>query len=294
MNLPRKSHAIKSVLLLALVCWCALAQAAQVAGTVMNLSGPLLATGADGTARILAPKSEVEQGDTLVTEKNTYALIKFIDNSEITLRPGSSMKIERFAFDAGKPDDDNAAFSLLKGGLRSITGLLGKRNKERFSLKTPSATIGIRGTTFIVEFVPESEAALAAARLAYNLASTAALSASTSAAAPRSDAPAAAPAAIAPLLLAQASIKPPPAGGLAPGLYVQVTDGMIQVSNTGGTQQFAAGQFGYTRNVIQPPVLLPANPGIRFTPPPTFSSLAPNNTGASGAAKAAAVDCEVR
>ncbi|WP_229440707.1 FecR domain-containing protein [Massilia sp. BSC265] len=130
------------------------AWAAQVAGVVARLSGPLMAKKADGSVKVLGLKSEIESGDTLVSEKNTYAQIKFIDNSEITLRPGTTFKVENFSFDEGKPDGDNASYSLVKGGLRSITGLMGKRNKEKFSLKTPTATIGIRGTTFIAQFVP--------------------------------------------------------------------------------------------------------------------------------------------
>jgi hypothetical protein len=131
-----------------------LARAGQVAGTVVHLSGPLLDRKADGTVKVLALKSEVESGDTLVAEKNTYAQIRFADDGEITLKPGTTFHIENFAYEAGKPEADSAAFSLLKGGLRSITGLLGKRNKEKFSLKTPNATIGIRGTTFIAQYVP--------------------------------------------------------------------------------------------------------------------------------------------
>jgi hypothetical protein len=131
-----------------------LARAGQVAGTIVHLSGPLLDRKADGTVKVLALKSEVESGDTLVAEKNTYAQIRFIDNGEITLTPGTTFHIENFAYEAGKPEADSAAFSLVKGGLRSITGLLGKRNKEKFSLKTPNATIGIRGTTFIAQYVP--------------------------------------------------------------------------------------------------------------------------------------------
>ncbi|MET3131647.1 hypothetical protein AAKU55_001910 [Oxalobacteraceae bacterium GrIS 1.11] len=288
MSQSRKCIAIRALLLLALFCWGALAYAAQVAGTVMNLSGPLLAKKADGSAKILAVKSEVEQGDTLVTEKNTYALIKFIDNSELTLRPGTSFTIDKFSFEAGKPDQDNASFNLLKGGLRSITGLLGKRNKERFLLKTPSATIGIRGTTFIVEFVPEPEAALAAARLAYQLASTAALDTTGS------DGLAAGP--ILPLTLAQAQapspVPPPVPGARPPGLYVQVLDGLIHVSNSGGAQTFSAGQFGFTPSFKQPPVILPANPGMQFQPPPAFTPSA--GPGTSSSAKSGSVDCQVR
>ena len=139
------------------------AWAGQVVGIVEHLSGPLMDRKADGTVKVLAVKSEVESGDTLVAEKNTYAQIRFIDNSEITLRPGTTFKIDDFAYDADKPDGDSAVFSLVKGGLRSITGLLGKRNKEKFQLKTPAATIGIRGTTFIAQWVEEAAAVRSAA-----------------------------------------------------------------------------------------------------------------------------------
>ncbi len=54
----------------------------------------------------------------------------------------------------------------------------------------------------------------------------------------------------------------------------------------------ARGQFGYTANITKPPVVAPANPGLKFTPPPTFAS---NSGGGSGGGnKAAAVDCVVR
>ena len=233
------AHGGRRSALLALSCAASLTWAAQVAGTVTQLSGPLLDRKADGAVKILSLKSEVESGDTLVTEKNTYALVKFIDNSEITLKPGTTFKIDNFAFEADKPGGDSASFNLVKGGLRSVTGLLGKRNKERFEMKTPSATIGIRGTTFIAEWVepsPQAQAMAEASRLAYTLASTAALD------------PAAAP--IQPLLLAQNI--PVPSGlpaALPPGLYVQVIDGLIHVTNPSGTQNFAAGQFGFTPSI---------------------------------------------
>lgn len=61
-------------------------------------------------------------------------------------------------------------------------------------------------------------------------------------------------------------------GGVATGLYVHVIDGTINLANGGGSLNFAAGQFGYTPSFVQPPVVLPANPGILFTPPPAFTS----------------------
>jgi len=231
----------------ALLCVAALAGAAQVVGTVANLSGPLLAQKADGTAKILAQKSEVEQGDTLVTERNTYARIRFIDKSEITLKPNSRLKIDNFSYDAAKPEQDSAIFDLVKGGLRAVTGLLGKRNHDRFGMRTPSATIGIRGTIFIAEYVPPS---------------------------------------------GPAALGAPSASGSAPGLYVQVVQGMINVSNNGGSQNFAAGQFGYTPGIATPPVILPKDPGMHYTPPPGMpQSTGPDSQAAGGQD---GIDCQVR
>ncbi|RFP14593.1 iron dicitrate transport regulator FecR [Duganella sp. BJB475] len=283
MKMPQPNNSIvvralfKGLLLLALCGMASAGWAAQVAGTIVQLSGPLLAKKAGGVVRILSMRSEVESGDTLVTEKNTYAMVKFIDNSEITLKPGTTFKVEDFSYDAGKPDADSASFNLVKGGLRSVTGLLGKRNKEKFAMKTPSATIGIRGTTFIADIVEPSEEAVAS-RLAYNLASTAALD---QLAAP-----------VQPLMLAQLTL-PSPTAARAPGLYVQVLDGLIHVTNPAGTANYSSGQFGYTPSFKTPPIILPANPGIPFTPPPAFSqSTGPSSS--TGPGKSNTVDCEVR
>jgi hypothetical protein len=258
------------------------ADAGQVVGTLTDVSGPMVARRADGTIRALTAQSAVEQGDTLVTEKGTYARIKFIDNGEITLRPNTQFKIENFSYEAAKPEADGAFFTLLKGGLRSITGLLGKRNHDKFGLNTPTATIGIRGTTFIAEYVPPSTEQVAS----YQRSMVADLE--TQYGGSRTDAPQAAH----PLQLAQNSGGG--GGGMNPGLYVQVLDGMINVSNSGGSQNFTAGQFGFT-GFNQPPIILPNNPGLQFTPPPSFSNptggtQGGNNTGG----KPGEVDCIVR
>jgi len=80
---------------------------------------------------------------------------------------------------------------------------------------------------------------------------------------------------------------------LAPGLYVHVIDGLINVSNKGGSSSFAAGQFGFTPSFNQPPIVVPKNPGLQFTPPPAFNApLKP--TGSGSASKSNTIDCEVR
>ena len=67
---------------------------------------------------------------------------------------------------------------------------------------------------------------------------------------------------------------------------------MINVSNKGGSQNFTAGQYGFTPGFTQPPVILPTNPGMQYTPPPSFTStVALTQTGGQ---MGKSVDCVVR
>ncbi len=118
-------------------------------GTVTQLSGTLSVQKADGSVRILSQKSQVVGGDTINTQKDSYAQIKFSDGGTITLKPNSSMKIQQFRFKQDEPKEDSFVFGLVKGGLRAVTGAVGKRgDQDAYSLGTATATIGIRGTSF--------------------------------------------------------------------------------------------------------------------------------------------------
>lgn len=121
---------------------------AATAGQITHLSGTLSAKRADGTSKLLSVKSEVQEGDTLGTETDTYARIKFADGGEVVMRPATQIKIENYSYNAAKPESDNIVLNMFKGGLRAVTGLIGKRNREKVSFQTETATIGIRGTHF--------------------------------------------------------------------------------------------------------------------------------------------------
>ncbi len=161
MKSKRTNSSVIKGLLLALLCLGLVAGRAaggQIAGTVTHLSGPLLAKKADGSSKSMTLKSEVEEGDTLVTAKRTYAKIKFADGSEVTLKPDTQFKVEHFSFNPDTPSEDSAVMNLVKGGLRSVTGKIGKRgNEDAYEMKTPTATIGIRGTVYGATFCQGNE-----------------------------------------------------------------------------------------------------------------------------------------
>jgi hypothetical protein len=138
--------AIALVLIIMMPAW---SEAHAVgAGQVAYVSGTLTARKADGSVHILSQKSEVDTGDVLSTQKDSYAQINFPDGASMTLRPNTQMKVEAYHFAQSQPKKDSAIFRLIKGGLRMISGLIGHRgNKDAWELKTSVATIGIRGSS---------------------------------------------------------------------------------------------------------------------------------------------------
>jgi hypothetical protein len=121
---------------------------AEPVGQVTHVSGVLLARKSDGTSKIIAPRSVVEPGDLLATAGDTYARVKFTDGGEVTLRPNTQFQIVGYQFDKKEAGKDSAVFNLLKGGLRTVTGLIGKRKPDSYEMRTIVATIGIRGTHY--------------------------------------------------------------------------------------------------------------------------------------------------
>jgi hypothetical protein len=119
-------------------------------GTVQYLSGTLSVQRPDGSVKVLAERSNVAVGDVITTQRDSYAQLRFSDGGQVTLRPETQVKIESYAYEDGRPDRDNFAMQLFKGGLRSLTGLIGKRsnNRNAYRMVTSTATIGIRGTDY--------------------------------------------------------------------------------------------------------------------------------------------------
>jgi len=126
---------------------------AGVAATVTHLSGPLAVLKPDGAVRAVSIGSKIDEGDTVISEKRTYARLKFSDGGEVTLKPDTQFKVETYSYDQAKPKEDSASLSLIKGGLRTITGQIGKRgNQDSYRMKTPAATIGVRGTIYDAQY----------------------------------------------------------------------------------------------------------------------------------------------
>jgi hypothetical protein len=119
-----------------------------VVARVILRNGELTRVGADGTTQSLALGAPVYESDILETAPKATAALAFRDQSRVTLEPGTRYRIEQFAHDPQAPEKDIAIGELVKGGLRTLTGIIAKRNPEAYKVNSAVATIGIRGTGF--------------------------------------------------------------------------------------------------------------------------------------------------
>lgn len=99
----------------------------------------------------LTTGSQLESGDVIRSGENSNAQFRLLDGTIMSIRPSTVLSLDDYKFDRASEGKSNRAFfGLLKGGLRTITGLIGKAQPESYRVSTPTSTIGIRGTHYAV------------------------------------------------------------------------------------------------------------------------------------------------
>lgn len=150
---PRRG--LSSLLVVALLLWLGLVATAGAAAPVVGQvifaagEGQRLAHG-DDTSQMLNAGSQIHEGDELTTGPQGHLHMRMVDGAFISLRSDSALSVERYRYRPETPDRSEARLTLHHGVVRSITGEIGARSRERFRLNTPVAAIGIRGTDFSV------------------------------------------------------------------------------------------------------------------------------------------------
>ncbi|MDD5174881.1 MAG: FecR family protein [Sterolibacterium sp.] len=135
-------------LLLAL-CWLFAGHAAAAGvGTLVYVSGDARIVAIDGKTRVLRKGAALDQGETVVTGKEGQAEIRFSDESLVQLQPRSEFRVDEYVYHGKADGKEKGFFSLLKGGFRTLTGMIGKINRPAYAVYTATATIGIRGTDY--------------------------------------------------------------------------------------------------------------------------------------------------
>jgi hypothetical protein len=132
---------------------------AQTAGRFIVVVGDVKVLGRDGAERTAARDGEFQQGESIVTGRNSLAQIRMGDGAAMSIRAESQLKLDAFKYTEGGGSDDSFVLSVLRGGLRTITGLIARARPTDFRITTPTLTIGVRGTDFEVVHVLQQLAA---------------------------------------------------------------------------------------------------------------------------------------
>ena len=134
-----------SSLLVALVSAAFASQAGAAAGRVEFAIGGATVSGTDGRERPLSKGVDLDSGDTVRTNSGR-AQIRFSDGAYVSLQPNTDFSIKEYKFDGKADGKETGFFALAKGAMRAVTGLIGRVNRNRYAITTPTATVGIRGT----------------------------------------------------------------------------------------------------------------------------------------------------
>ena len=122
------------------------AWAQNSAAKVMSVAGTASATDAQGRVRPIVKGADVYTGDRVVTAESGLVQMRLHDGGYLSVRPGTEMVIDQFVHNEKDASQSSFLVSLLRGGFRSITGLIGRSNPSGYQIRTSSATVGIRGT----------------------------------------------------------------------------------------------------------------------------------------------------
>jgi len=116
------------------------------AGNVQFVIGDVKLITKAGETRALVKGAEINEGDRIVSAAGASAQLKMVDGGFIAVRPNTSMTFDTYRYSGKEDGNESAVVSLLQGGFRTITGVIGHTHKQNYLIKTETATIGIRGT----------------------------------------------------------------------------------------------------------------------------------------------------
>ncbi|MBP0590529.1 FecR domain-containing protein [Paraburkholderia sp. LEh10] len=145
-----RSEAIKYALIVAFGCTPAVnALADDSIGVVKTVKGTAHIERAGRTVDV-AVGSEIFSNDRIVTGPASSVGITLRDNTLLSEGANSTLELNRFAFNTTTYEGALDA-SIKRGSLAVVDGKLGKANPDAVHYSTPTTTLGVRGTEFIIE-----------------------------------------------------------------------------------------------------------------------------------------------
>jgi hypothetical protein len=125
----------------------------NLAGKVELVEGDVTVYDKAKKPRRVAVGDGIFEGEGIVTGQDGELHLNMEDGGFIAVRPNTKMSISAYRAEGG--DQDKSILSLLQGTFRSVTGWIGKFNPRSYQVRTPTATIGVRGTDHEPLVIPQ-------------------------------------------------------------------------------------------------------------------------------------------
>lgn len=135
-------------------CWGGLAVAAGEAGSIKTVKGSVSIV-RGGQKQAATVGSAVLVSDRIVTGADSAVGMTLRDNTLLSAGPNSTLELNKYVFDATTHGGELDA-TVKRGTLSVISGKLATASPRSVSFNTPTATLGVRGTEFVIE-VSEGE-----------------------------------------------------------------------------------------------------------------------------------------
>lgn len=136
-------------LLTVLVCLCFLSSPALGSiGKIATQTGPDSTIQRQKNTLTGGVNTAIESNDTVTTRKGTTTFINFKDDTKVKITENSRLVIDDFVYDPNRSDAGRLAMKVSMGTVRYASGQIAKVNPQRINIKTPSASIAVRGTDF--------------------------------------------------------------------------------------------------------------------------------------------------
>jgi hypothetical protein len=135
----------KISVLLALMALLFTDLALAASAVVTSLTGTAQVQTGAAAPRTLRQGDEVAQGDTISTGPGSSVVMRFDDGQIAALTANSRMQITAYQYNA-PARTGSILLSLVVGGMRAITGLIGHNSPQNVNFRAATATIGIRGS----------------------------------------------------------------------------------------------------------------------------------------------------
>ena len=126
-------------------------------GYVADKSGKVFAKDLNGHTQDLLVNAQIFEGDRISTGSDSTIVIAMDDGAEVHLKGDSILKITEYIITSGFDNASSSIMDLLRGGFRKITGAIGDSARANYQVQTGLATIGIRGTEYVVKLCKQDD-----------------------------------------------------------------------------------------------------------------------------------------